>query len=835
MFEDQRGQAVLAVLFVASGLAATGARAEPPAEKRPVPPAVRHELEELREEPLGHDEPAAAEEYLRQRRAPTGQRDVPVERYLTALRRMAAMPRYSTATQTVLPPRSAAAGQGTSSLAEASALGRWTPLGPGNFGGRTRALVIHPGNPRIMYAAGVAGGVWKTTDSGASWTPLGDLLANIAVTTLALAPGNPNVLYAGTGEGYFNGDAMRGAGIFKTADGGAHWTHLANTAGPDFYAVNKIVISPLRPARMYAATGTGVLRSLDSGATWGRVLDPGAFGGCLDLALRIVKKADVVFASCGIFVQATVYRNDAAHAGGSWNPVLRDPGMGRTSLAIAPSNQNVVYALASSNVAGDLEDGLHAVFRSANGGSTWTAQVRNTTPNKLDKVLLSNPSAAFFQECFGGTSGFVNQGWYDNVIAVDPRDPNRVWVGGIDLFRSDDGGKTWGLASYWWANPLAGAFEPSYAHGDQHAIVFHPGYNGRTNKVMFVGNDGGVFRTLDARAATVRTVAGVCDPTLTPIVWESLSHGYGVTQFYHGLPYPDGTAYFGGTQDNGTLRSNDAAGTDGWVRILGSDGGFVAIDPNAPWIIYAETFGLSLRKSTDGGQTFTRKTNGITESNFLFITPYVMDPSNPERLWIGGSRLWRTDNAAETWTSASLVVASDFTPRVSAIAVAPSDSNRVLAGTTEGFIHRNQAALTATESTGWPQSRPRTGWVSWLAHDPEDPAIAYATYSTFGGGAHVWKSTDGGANWEPLDGTGAGALPDIPVNTIVINPSNRAHLYIGTDVGVFSSLDGGQTWMVENTGFANVPVFALALQGGEGARNLYAFTHGRGAWRVPLP
>ena len=264
---------------------------------------------------------------------------------------------------------------------------------------------------------------------------------------------------------------------------------------------------------------------------------------------------------------------------------------------------------------------------------------------------------------------------------------------------------------------------------------------------MFVGNDGGIFKTSDARAATVRSTAGVCDPFVGAFDWEHLNNGYGVTQFYHGLPYPDGAAWFGGTQDNGTVRGNDAAGPNGWTAIFGGDGGFVAVDPTDTDVLYVSTPGLALRKSTDGGQTFSLKTDGITESsgNFLFVTPYVMDPSNPDRLWIGGSQLWRTDNAAESWSAASRVVASDDFPIVSAIAVAPSDSNRVLAGTVEGFIHRNNAALSATGTTRWQRNRPRQGWVSWLAHDPVNPSIAYATFSTFGGGAHVWKSVDGGA------------------------------------------------------------------------------------------
>jgi hypothetical protein len=205
---------------------------------------------------------------------------------------------------------------------------------------------------------------------------MADLMANLAVNSLAMDPKNPNVIYAGTGEGYFNIDggidSRRGAGIFKTTDGGATWTRLASTTTEDFYYVNDIVVSPASSQRLYAATGAGVFRSLDGGASWTRTLNPtkpssattGA-GGCLDLAIRTDKASDYLFASCGTIIdQATVYRNTNAATSSVWSPVLSESGMGRASLAIAPSDQSVVYAAAASIAEGDFLDGLHAVFRS---------------------------------------------------------------------------------------------------------------------------------------------------------------------------------------------------------------------------------------------------------------------------------------------------------------------------------------------------------------------------------------------------------------------------------------------------------------------------------------
>src|SRR5581483_7836780 len=219
-----------------------------------LPEKIRRETEAVGHEREAYDRPGEAAEFYRLKRAPEGERDVPVERYLKAREQMRRMPRYSTAQHRLLPAES-----DSEAPAEETAPGAWTPLGPGNIGGRTRALLIAPANPNVMYAAGVTGGVWKTINSGASWTPLADLIANIAVSSMAMDPKNLNVIYAGTGEGV-TGD-FRGAGIFKTTDGGVTWAQLGGTGTSDFYFVNDIVVSPVNGQRIYVATGNGVWRS----------------------------------------------------------------------------------------------------------------------------------------------------------------------------------------------------------------------------------------------------------------------------------------------------------------------------------------------------------------------------------------------------------------------------------------------------------------------------------------------------------------------------------------------------------------------------------------------
>jgi hypothetical protein len=560
-------------------------------------------------------------------------------------------------------------------------------------------------------------------------------------------------------------------------------------------------------------------------------------GGCLDLVIRKDRADDVLFAACGNRAQGTVYQNLKAQTNGQWVPVLREPGMGRASLALAPSNQDVIYALTASIVEGPSTElgesyvnGLHAVFRSTSGGGpgTWTAQVRNSDGTKLNRLLLSNAASATNRECGSGGNSFYGQGYYDNAIAVDPTDPDRVWAGGIDLYRSDDGGRNWGLASYWWASPPYAAQAPSYSHADQHSIVFHPGYDGAGNKTLFVTSDGGIFRTDDALATTAKGTTAACNARNSQFAWQALNNGYGVTQFYHGAPYPDGSRYLGGTQDNGTLRGSD--GDEAWGRILGGDGGYVAVHPEHPETLYASYQYRNLQKSTDGGRSWQRVSDSISGGT-LFINPYVMDPNDPERLWVGGSELWRSDNGAVSWHRASRPFFDGSL--VSALAVARGDSDQVLAGTNTGYILQTYSGTTADDVSDWPTVQPRTGWVSSLAIDPTRKDVVYATYSTFGG-THVWKSTDGGATWRGIDGKGNRKIPDIPVHSLVVDPNRPSRLIVGTDLGVFVSTDGGATWAVENTGFANVRTEWLALLEGPGGSTLYAFTFGRGAWRVPL-
>jgi hypothetical protein len=764
------------------------------------------------------DSPDEAARYFALKRGITADLDINA-RYNAAREHVALMPQTSVAGPASGPGR----------VRAEAATRPWQFLGPGNVGGRTRALLIDPNDSNVMYAGAVSGGVWKTIDGGASWMTTTDFMPNIAVSALAFDPADSSVIYAGTGEGYFReiirgtNVPIRGNGIFVTRDAGATWTQLPSTAGEDFYWVNNVVVSTHDSQRIYAATRNGVFRSLDGGETWSRVVATDVTGGCLDLAFRGDTDGDFLFAACGMLDgDATVYRSTNAEGDGAWTAVLSEENMGRTSLAVAPSNPDVVYALAARN-GGTFDQGLFAVFRSTQGGAagTWTAQVRtDESPSSYGPLLLTNLSSATTQGCSSTTTeGLSNMGWHCNVINVDPKDPDRVWAAGVDLFRSDDGGRTWGPASYWWAAEN----QPSFVHADQHAIVFDPHYDGASNQKMVVTNDGGVFRTDNARAAVASRIVDYCTPTRSHVVFRSLNHDFGVTQFYHGAVYPDGHHYLGGAQDNSTPIGSDAGGVNGWEIGFSGDGGYVAVDPVDPRIVYGESQGANVMQAFDGRVSlFLAPPRG----DYLFISPFLLDPNQHDRIWLGGGfRLLRREVS-----KAYAIVTTLLDGHITAVEVALGDSNRVLFGTENGTIYRSTAALSASSLTAWPSAKPRDGWVSSLTFDPSTSGTAYATYAAFGG-PHVWKTTDGGATWTPLDGTGDAVLPDVPTHCIVIDGNT---LFLGTDLGIFVSLDGGAHWAADAT-FPHAITEMLVLSKTSSGRTLYAFTHGRGAWRADLP
>jgi len=711
-------------------------------------------------------------------------------------------------------------------------------IGPAVMMGRVDDIQGSEKDPMLLYVGFATGGLWKSTDGGQTWAAIDDFAPVLAINCLVMDPNDPNTIYACTGEQTQN---WRGAGIYKTTDGGASWTQLQATATPDFYFVNNIAIGSANTAHLYAATNTGLWASMDGGNTWNLSLASpdggpaatrtgGTTNGCFDTLVERGQANDVVFAVCHPLGSLTyaVFQNSNAAGTGSWSVVLSDPNMWYTVLAAAPSQPSTIYALAVTYATtGPYYRALLAVYRSITGGTagSWSTQASQTT-GRLNSAILSIDAAYNFGSAFCTESAsnvdFNGQAGYNLAIAVDPLNPNTVWAAGVGLFRSDDGGVTWGYA-----------FNAN--HPDQHGLVFDPAFDGVANQNLYSISDGGIYKTNAARGKT-----GTCVSTNSAVNWSSLDNGYVTTQFYHGVPYPGGAAFFGGTQDNGTLRGASATGP--WSSIYGGDGGVSRLDPLNANTVYVEYVLGAFAKSTDGGFTYASAVNGIKEDsdNFPFIAWYVFDPNNSQRLYTGATQLWRTDNGMANWAAASapIPLVNGQMDNIRSIAVSPYDANLVLFGSHFGNIFRNSSTLSAGATTVWNYTMPRAGNVARIEFDPNNPNTVYATYSTFDaapGDNHVYRSTDGGVTWTGIDGAGANGLPDVPVETIAIDPADSTRLYLGTDVGVFASLDGGNTWVRDDDPFANVIVQNLVIDGSGGARTLYAFTYGRGVWSVPLP
>ncbi len=661
----------------------------------------------------------------------------------------------------------------------------WTQLGPGNVGGRIRAIAVHPTDPNIVYIGAVAGGVWKSTDGGASWASLNDFMANLAVCSIVINPNNPNTIYAGTGEGFFNLDAIRGAGIFKSTDAGASWSQLPSTNNSDFYYVNDLDFDKVNNV-LYAATRLGLYSSNDGGASFTPlVTGSGSDVHCTDIEIGYTNPT-TIYAAFGLFNQSEIWvSNDG---GSSFSQSVSVTGAGRIEMASSKSNPAVAYAS----------------FMDLSTNGTMLMGYTNDAGGSWFQTNVPGPS-------YAGESTYTgSQAWYGNILSVDPDNANTFLAGGIDNWKTTDGGTNWTQKTNWYTE--AGA--PPYAHADQHAICFAPS----NSNIAYLGNDGGIYKSTNKGET-----------------WTAMNNNLFITQFYYGTVNSTGTVYAGGLQDNGTTRST---GSTNWSEILGGDGGATEIDFNNGNNIYMEYVNFAFFKTTDGGSTFFKAMTGIptgpnlydgTTDRTQFITPFSMDPNNSGTLVGGTYRVWRTTNGASNWSAISSDLTGDGSgtsgATISAVTIAKGNSNVIYAGCSNGKVQ-----VTTDGGSSWNlriSGLPNLS-VTRINTDPNNPATAYVTFSGYQASSKIYKTINYGSNWTNISGN----LPNIPTNCAVVNPANGNNLFVGTDLGIFSTTDGGSTWVQNISGMANVPVLDLDYRSSD--NKLFAATHGRSMYSAAI-
>jgi len=660
----------------------------------------------------------------------------------------------------------------------------WTWLGPGNVGGRLRSILIHPTNPSLMWVGAVGGGVWRTTDGGTSWKPMDDFLPSIGVCSMALDPANPDHLYAGTGEGFFNtgipGSSnnafRRGAGIFKSEDAGTTWERLPSTETPAFYFVNRIAIAPANRDLILVATNDGIFRSTNRGVSFDMVVA----GKTYDIRFH---PTDPLKAIAGRS-NGTVMRS--VDGGQTWQSGTGTTGA-RVELAYFRGDPNTVYAAISSG-------GRIKVYRSVDGGASFALR---TSGN--------------------GASTYAN---YNTGFWVDPTNASRLILGGVNLYRSTDGGVT-----------LTSAF--SNVHPDHHIIVEHPQFNGSSNRTVFFGHDGGISRATDFLTNTT----------------VDLNNNLGVTQFYGGAMNDASGVMVAGAQDNGSQRFG--GNVQGWDHVLGGDGIFCAADQTDPNYFYASSQHAAIRRSSDGGNSFNSNIAppGGGGDDFNFATYYMLDPNLQARMYVCGNRLWRANNVktgTPTWVMVKDVITDSTTAtrpaqdhfdavpplNLGAVAVAEGNPNLVWVGYNNGQVWKTENALAGTPT--WERlddvAPLPDRFVSKIVIDRNNHNRVYVAFMGWEAD-NLWRTTDGGTTFQDITGTAPHKLPSAPIGAFAQHRTNPDWLYAGTDLGIFTSSDDGATWSTYTDGPGTVPISELVWRNDS---TLLAITHGRGVFSASI-
>ena len=631
--------------------------------------------------------------------------------------------------------------------------------------GRVNCIAFDPNDENIIWIGSPAGGLWKSVDGGNNWSTNTDNLPVMGVSHIAIDPTNTQKMYIVTGDAYANDTYS--IGILKSNDGGVSW----NTTGLSYdvdqeQTVNKVIINPNYTDSLYAVTNSNIWISPDGGDNWQIV---GSIGRWRDIEFK-PNNPNILYAAKQSSGNSNVYRS--VDGGANWS--LINNGISgnryRPLIAVTEDNPEVIYALYSSS-----DYSYHGLYKSSDGGDNWVLQ--SDSPNILGRETDGT-----------GTGG---QSWYDLSLGVARNNENLVYVGGINLWKSDDGGVSWDIDG-----SSGNGSSYSYMHVDQHALEFNPHTN-----VAFAGNDGGLYKYIENLNK-----------------WVDISDGLAISQFYNiGLSKSNSNRLVAGAQDNGTEMLTNST----WDAILGGDGMECAIDHYDDEIIYAEYQYGGLRKTYNGGNNW----DNIKPVNYegAWNTPYEMHATNSDLLVIGYDEVYRTTTGGAVWDSISFNVSNGQALR--SIALAPSNEDYIYAAS------YSKIKVTKDAGQSWTYIKPGLANynITDIAVSTNDPDRVWVTFSDYDNTKKVYESNDAGSSWTNISGTN---LPSLPVNCIVYQGGANDDLYIGTDVGVYYRNNNMTEWVPFNNGLPNVIVTELEINYNEGT--ISASTFGRGVWQSPL-
>lgn len=660
-----------------------------------------------------------------------------------------------------------AAAQKINSTTATAATGNWTPMGP--FGspingdaGRLTFIRFMPGNINTIFVGTGAGGLWVSTNAGSTWTTNTNSLAVLGCSDLAINPLNTNIMYLATGD-VDAGDTYS-TGVLKSIDGGLTW----NTTGLNYLVSNsrrigRLLINPLNPNTLFAATSQGLYRTNNGGNNWSLL----KLGNFKDAEYKPGDTSTVYGVTTGGFFRSLTGGNTPASFTQITSGIV-SAGV-RMCISVTPADPNYVYVLNSAS-----DNGFGGVFRSTNSGTNFT--------------LMSNTPNIFGWDPSGSDSG--GQGWYDIACGVSPTNKDEIICGGVNTWKSLDGGATWNLNTHWY-----GGGAP-YVHADLHAVEYVSG------TTCYLGTDGGIARSTDSGNS-----------------WTTINGQMDIAQSYRiGQSTTTANYVLSGHQDNGTNLLNGTT----WTQVYGGDGMDCFVDRTNNNVMVESYVNGDFNLSNNGGNSWSNITAGLT-GTAAWVAPIIQSPHVANTYYCGYQQVYKSTNKGSFWTQMGTISGSG---EILYLAAAPSNSLVLYAATTVNLYKTENGGLSwALISGGLPTG---SAQITRMAVDNTDAKNVFVTFSGYSATNKVFSSTDGGLTWVNI----SAGLPNLPVNCITYSNNSNDAIYIGTDVGVYYKDGSMNSWTPFMTGLPNVVVndFEIFYP----TKKIRAGTYGRGIWQSDL-